>query len=53
MANDGLEYNTSLLANASGGGGAFDASCFAMSSDDGRVMTSIRVFQTASHARTV
>jgi len=44
MANDGLDYNDSL----SNGSGPFDASCYAVSSDDERVMTSIRVFVGAS-----
>jgi len=48
MANDGLQYNASLAAaNASV---PFDASCYFVSSDDERVMTSIRVFVGASLA---
>ena len=49
MSSDGLEHNASWAANASGGG-AFDASCYAVSSKDDRVMTSIHVFVGASLA---
>lgn len=48
MANEGsssLDRNDSLSSN---GSGAFDASCYAVSSADEQVMTSIRVFVGAS-----
>jgi len=52
MASDGLqqEYAANLSFNASAVGGPFDASCYAVSSDDPRVMASIRVFVGASLA---
>lgn len=44
---DGLDYNDSLT-RPSNSDRPFDASCYAVSSDDERVMTSIRVFFAAS-----
>jgi len=44
MENSGLSYNESFRNET----GPFDASCYAVSSDDERVMTSIRVFVGAS-----
>jgi len=45
MEDNGLPYNDSLTMNSSR---AFDASCYAVSSEDGRVMMSIRIFVWAS-----
>jgi len=45
MGDSGLHYNDSLMDNSSG---PFDASCYTVSSDDARVMMSIRIFIWAS-----
>jgi len=44
LEKESLKFNESLTNES----GAFDASCFAVSSDDERVMTSIRIFVGAS-----
>jgi len=44
MEDHALSYNDSLTNDS----GPFDASCYAVSSDDGRIMTSIRFFVGAS-----